>query len=229
MLMYLIELRRRSLYVVLWFSSLFLLFFFMAADLYHFLVHPLVHLLPQDQGLIATHITSPLFTPLKLSADTAVLLSVPFALYQLWRFISPALYQKEQQQIGGLISLSLLLFACGVLFCFYLVLPFLFQFFLSVLPKGVHLMPDISSTIEFITHMLILFGLCFQVPLICLVLVRLKLTDVTTLKKIRPYTIVGAFILGMLLTPPDVLSQIILALPLCILYELGIILARYRA
>lgn len=227
MLIHLLELRRRALYVVLWFISIFALFFFIANDVYHFLVYPLAHLLPQQQALIATQVTSAVLTPLKLASDSALLLSIPFALYQLWRFISPGLYKKEQQHIRGLISLSLLLFFCGALFCFYLVLPFMFQFFINALPKGVLLMPDMASSMEFITHMLILFGLCFQVPLICLLLVHIHVVDVSTLKKIRPYMIVLAFILGMLLTPPDVLSQVMLALPLCALYELGIILALF--
>jgi sec-independent protein translocase protein TatC len=229
MLVHLLELRRRALYALFWFFGLFLLFFFSANNLYHFLVYPLVQLLPQQQGLIATHVTSPVFTPLKLAADTALFLSIPFILYQVWQFIRPGLYQKEQKHIRGFISMSLLLFTGGALFCFYVVLPFMFQFFISALPKDVHLMPDMSNTMEFIIHMLILFGLCFQVPLICLLLVRMKLTDVAALREIRPYVIVGAFIIGMLLTPPDVLSQIMLALPLCLLYELGIILALYCA
>jgi sec-independent protein translocase protein TatC len=154
---------------------------------------------------------------------------MPFALYHLWRFISPGLYKKEQQHIRGLAAISLALFLAGTLFCFYLILPFMFQFFISALPKDVRLMPDMAYTLEFITHMLILFGLCFQVPLICLVLVRLNITSLATLRQIRPYMIVAAFVLGMILTPPDVLSQIMLAVPLCLLYELGIILAIYLA
>jgi sec-independent protein translocase protein TatC len=226
MLVHLIELRRRLLYVACCFIGLFLLFFYKSADLYHLLVAPLLHLLPQ-QSLIATHITAPVFTPLKLAADTALMFTVPFALYQLWVFISPGLYQKEQQQIQGLVSISLVLFAIGVLFCFYVILPSMYQLFISATPKDVRLMPDITHTIEFITHMLLVFGLCFQVPLLCLIFVRLQWVSVETLKQIRPYIIVVAFIIGMLLTPPDVLSQIMLAVPLCILYELGIILARY--
>lgn len=226
---HLLELRRRVLYVVLCFSGLFLLFFFTAAELYQALVQPLEHLLPKQRGLIATQITAAVFTPLKLAADAALFLSTPFALYQLWLFVRPGLYQREQQQLRGIMTLSLLLFVLGALFCFYLVLPLLFQFFIHALPEKVRFMPDMTNAIEFITHMLLLFGLCFQVPLICLLLVRFKIVDVCNLKKIRPYMIVTAFILGMLLTPPDVLSQIILAVPLCILYELGIVLALYFA
>jgi sec-independent protein translocase protein TatC len=229
MLVHLLELRQRLLAVLLCFGALFLLFFLMSGDLYHWLVRPLMHALPLQQGIIATQITSALFTPLKLASSAALLFSMPFALYHLWRFISPGLYKKEQQHIRGLAAISLALFLAGTLFCFYLILPFMFQFFISALPKDVRLMPDMAYTLEFITHMLILFGLCFQVPLICLVLVRLNITSLATLRQIRPYMIVAAFVLGMILTPPDVLSQIMLAVPLCLLYELGIILAIYLA
>ncbi|KTD44942.1 twin-arginine translocase subunit TatC [Legionella quateirensis] len=225
MLIHLIELRRRALYTLIWFGALFFLFFFMAADLFHFLVSPLLKSLPKQEGLIATQITSSVFTPLKLAADTAILLSAPFALYHIWRFISPGLYKNEKDQLGGAIVISMVLFAIGVIFCFFLILPFMFQFFAHALPEGVRLMPDMAYTLDFITRMLMLFGFSFQVPLICLVLVRLNLIDVITLKNIRPYVIVSAFTVGMLLTPPDVLSQLMLALPLCVLYELGIILA----
>ena len=229
MLTHLLELRRRALFTLLYFSAVFLLFFFVAGDLFHTLISPLLKALPNQDGLIATQVTSPILTPLKLAADAAMLVTAPFALYQIWRFISPGLYKKEQDQFRGTILLSILLFVIGVFFCFYLVLPFMFQFFTHALPKGVRFMPDMAYALDFITRMLLLFGFCFQVPLITLVLARLKIIDAMTLKKIRPYVIVGAFIVGMLLTPPDVLSQIMLALPLCLLYEFGILLVLYLA
>lgn len=229
MISHLLELRRRTILTLIWFSVFFLLFFFLADDLFYLLVKPLVRILPDQHGLVATQITSPVFTPLKLAGNTAALLTAPFALFHLWRFIRPGLYQHEQNHLRGTIILSLLLFTTGVMFCFYLVLPFMFQFFSHALPKDVLFMPDMAYVIDFITHMLLLFGFCFQVPLICLLLVRFQVIDVIVLKKIRPYVIVGAFILGMLLTPPDVFSQVILALPLCLLYELGIVLAFFFA
>lgn len=202
-------------------------FLFLANDLYRALVNPLLHTLSTQEGLIATQVTSPVFTPLKLAADAAMLLSAPFALFQFWRFISPGLYRREQTTLRIALIFSLILFLAGVLFCFYLVLPFMFHFFAHALPKGVRYMPDMAYALDFITRMLMIFGFCFQIPLICLVLVRLKIIEVMMLKKIRPYVIVGAFIVGMLLTPPDVFSQIMLAVPLCFLYELGIILTVY--
>lgn len=229
MLIHLLELRRRALYTIVWFGGLFVLFFFLAADLFHLLVTPLLQSLPNQEGLIATQITSPVFTPLKLAADAALLLTAPCAIYHLWQFISPGLYKNEKEHLRGAIVLSILLFGLGAVFCFFLVLPFMFQFFARALPEGVRLMPDMAYTLDFITRMLMLFGISFQVPLICLILVRVNILDVVTLKKIRPYVIVAAFTVGMLLTPPDVFSQLMLAIPLCLLYELGIILAIFLA
>lgn len=225
MLHHLIELRRRGIQTLICFSALFLLFFFCANNLFEALVSPLLHILSAEEGLIATQITSPVFTPLKLAADAAMLFSTPFALFQFWRFISPGLYKKEQNTLRIALIFSFVLFIVGVLFCFYFILPFMFHFFAQAMPKGVRYMPDMAYALDFITRMLLLFGLCFQVPLACLMLVRLNIVEVHTLKKIRPYVIVSAFIIGMLLTPPDVLSQIMLAVPLCLLYETGIILA----
>lgn len=226
---HLLELRRRSILILLWFTVLFAVFFFLANELFQVLVSPLLHTLSAKDDLIATQIASPVFTPLKLAADAALLLTAPYALFHLWRFVCPGLYQRERHALRNAMVLSLVLFLAGVTFCYYLVLPFMFQFFIHALPKGVRYMPDMAYALDFITRMLILFGLCFQVPLICLTLVRLTVIDIGILKKIRPYVIVAAFIIGMLLTPPDVFSQIMLAVPLCLLYEAGIILAIYFA
>lgn len=225
MLTHLLELRRRTLYVLMVFLGLFFLFFFFAPTLFHQLMTPLLHVLPLPDPLIATQITTPLFIPIKLAADAALLCTAPYALLQLWRFAAPGLYQRERFTLRWAILTSIALFIVGVLFCFYVILPFMLQFFAKAVPSGVRFMPDITSAVDFITRMLMLFGLCFQVPLVCLFLVYIQLVNVATLKKIRPYVIVAAFVIGMLLTPPDVLSQVMLAVPLCLLYELGIVLA----
>jgi len=226
MLSHLIELRRRVLHVVIFFMALFGLFFFLAPNLFHTLVLPLLNVLPTDDSLIAMQITTPLFTPVKIAADAAILTTAPFALLHAWRFASPGLYRRERNNFRWAIVGSLLLFFLGLLFGFYLVLPFMFGFFAKAVPTGVRLMPDMGYAVDFITRMLLIFGLCFQIPLLCMLLVRLRLVTVATLKMIRPYVVVLAFILGMLLTPPDVLSQILVAAPLCLLYEFGILLAR---
>ena len=222
MISYLLEIRQRLIKVLMLFGGLFVFFFFFSAELLHSIVKPLLTELSGKDSLIATHITSAVFIPITLAANAALLCSVPVLLYQAWRFIAPALYVRERHTFCAALTVSVLLFFLGMMFCFYLILPFMFQFFLHEAPSDVQIMPDITYTIEFITRMLLLFGLCFQVPIICVTLVALQWIDIAQLRKIRPYVIVGAFIIGMLLTPPDVFSQIILAVPLCLLYELGI-------
>ena len=229
MLTHLLELRRRALHTITAFIALFILFFFFAPNLFHQFVSPLLHALPVHDALIATQITTPLLIPIRLAADAAVLCTAPYAILQMWYFASPGLYRRERNSIRWAIFGSMLLFCIGVLFCFYVVLPFMLQFFVHAVPAGVRLMPDITYAVDFITRMLLLFGICFQVPLLCLFLVHLQFISVVTLKEIRPYVIVASFTIGMLLTPPDVLSQIMLAVPLCLLYELGIILAIFIA
>lgn len=229
MLDQLLELRRRLLALVVIFSSLFLLFFMKSEVLIQFLITPLLQVLPNHQGIIATELTAPLFIPITLSANAAALATTPFLLYHAWQFIAPGLYGYERQGLGSAIILSLFLFLGGLLFCFYLVLPYLFQLVTSTRISGVNLMPDMAYTLNFITRMLLIFGFSFQIPLLCLTLVQLNILDLAGLKKIRPYSIVLAFILGMLLTPPDVLSQIMLAIPLCLLFEGGIFLVRLRS
>lgn len=228
MLNYLLELRRRALHVILFFSVFFLIFFFFANNLFSALVKPLLVALNTNDSLIATQITSPVFTPIKLAADAAMLCTAPFALLQLWQFIAPGLYRHERYNLRIAIVVSLSLFLLGMLFCFYIVLPFMFHFFAKTVPSGVRLLPDMAYALDFITRMLLLFGLSFQVPLLCVTLVYLGWVELSVLKKIRPYVIVAAFTIGMVLTPPDVLSQVLLAVPLCLLYELGIILAAYK-
>ena len=228
MLSHLLECRRRLLQVFACFILLFSVFFFIAPNLFHRIVLPLLNVLPANDSLIAMQITTPFMTPIKLAADAAILCTAPFALLHLWLFAAPGLYQRERKQLSWATAASLLLFLCGILFGFYLVLPFMFSFFAHAVPTGVRLMPDMGYVVDFITRMLLIFGLCFQVPLVCVVLVRLQVLNIATLKAIRPYVIVVAFILGMVLTPPDVVSQIMLAVPLCILYEMGIFFARFR-
>ena len=228
MMGHLLELRRRLMWVAVFFLVLFCVFYGLSSQVFHYLVSPLLNILPNSDGLIATHITTPVLIPLTIAADLALLCTAPVGLFHTWQFAAPGLYRREQRGLGLTIVLSVLLFCIGALFCFYGVLPFMMQLFLSAVPTGVRFMPEMTSTVDFITRMMLLFGLCFQVPLVCVLLVKAGLTDIATLKKARPYWIVVAFILGMILTPPDVLSQITLAVPLCLLYELGLILAQLK-
>ena len=225
MLEHILELRRRCIIIAVCFIVFFLLFYSFSADVLHVVISPLLQVLPQKDSLIATHMTTPVLMPITIAADLALLGTTPLALFHGWRFAAPGLYRQERHGLGLTIVLSLTLFCLGALFFFYGVLPFVLQVFVSAVPTGVQFMPEISTTIEFILRMMVLFGLCFQVPLVCVLMVRTGLMSIVTLKKARPYWIVTAFILGMLLTPPDVLSQVTLAIPLCLLYELGIVLS----
>jgi sec-independent protein translocase protein TatC len=228
MLQYLIELRQKLLISLFVFACLFLFCFYFANELFLIVASPLLTSLSSQSELIATEITAPLLIPIKLAANTALLLTAPFVLFQLWRFTVPALYKRERKPLKGAVWTSLVLFCLGVLFCYYLILPFLFQCLVNAVPMGVKMMPDISNSLDFITRMLLIFGIFFQIPLICLTLSQLQWIDMETLTRLRPYVIVAAFIIGMLLTPPDVLSQILLAVPLCLLYEFGILLVKWR-
>jgi sec-independent protein translocase protein TatC len=226
MLHHLLELRRRIILVLVVFSIFFSIYFIFRTELFHLFVTPLLTHLPTNSALIVTEVTASVLTPLSLAANAALLSTSPFALFHFWRFLMPGLYPNERRRLKLMIVTSMLLFSLGFGFCFYLVLPFMFQFFVMNLPADVLMMPDIRHSMHFITKMLIIFGISFQLPLVCFMLVRLGWVDIGLLQKIRPYVIVGAFVIGMLLTPPDVLSQILLAVPLCLLYELGILLAK---
>lgn len=223
---YFLELRRRALQVMLVFLVVFIFFLFYANQLFELLMHPLLVALPNSGALITTEITSSLITPIKLAANAAMLLTVPFALWHLWRFVEPGLYPGERHRLRGGIFLCFLLFVVGTIFCYWIILPVMFQLIAKAIPGQVNFMPDMVSALDFIIWMLTVFGLSFQIPLLFMILVRLEWVELAVLKKIRPYAIVGAFILGMLLTPPDIVSQVLLAIPLWLLYEIGIFLAQ---
>lgn len=226
MLANLLELRKRLLHCLCWMGLCFVFCFYYANQLYLMIVHPLLIRLPTDSQLIATNITATVLTPLQLAIHMALLLAMPMVLWQIWAFIAPGLYLREKRPLRQAVVWSWGLFICGVAFGYYVALPLLFSFFIQVIPEGIRLLPDIRQTLDFILWMLTVFGLSFQVPLVCAILVRAHCITLQQLITIRPYIIVLAFVLGMILTPPDVLSQVILAVPLCLLYELGIILAR---
>jgi sec-independent protein translocase protein TatC len=225
MLHHLLELRKRILYVITFFLLLFALFFVYSSALLTNIMLPLLHELQLSDYLIATNITTPLFAPLKIAMNAAMLCSVPFFLYQAWRFMAPGLYRQERKLFIMACCASVSLFLCGMLFCFYAVLPWMFKLIRHALPVGVHFLPDLASAVDFTTHMLLIFGICFQIPIVCVLLVYLGIIKLENLVMLRPYMIVLAFTLGMLLTPPDVFSQIMLALPLWFLFELGLLAA----
>jgi sec-independent protein translocase protein TatC len=220
------ELRSRLLCCVSLLGLLFIVGCYFANPLYHALALPLIQQLPAHHGLIAIELTSPLWVPFKLAFIAAFLVAIPFILYQLWAFVAPALYQSERRRFWPLLGMSTLLFYSGVAFAYFVVFPLLFSFLIHTTPPGVELLPDISQFLDLCLQLFLAFGVTFEVPVVTILLVSSGLLSLKQLAKARPYVIVGAFVIGMLLTPPDVLSQILLAVPVCLLFELGLLLAR---
>jgi len=224
---HLVELRDRLLRSVLAVLVIAACLFPFANDLYLFLSDPLLKHLPETSSMIATEVASPFLTPFKLTLSTAIMLAVPFLLYQMWAFIAPGLYAHERKLVFPLLFASTMLFFLGVMFAFYVVFPLVFGFLTQAAPEGVAVMTDISSYLDFVLKLFFAFGLAFEVPIATVLLVWSGASTVESLREKRPYVIVGAFVIGMLLTPPDVISQTLLALPVWLLFELGLISARW--
>lgn len=222
-LAYLIEIRKRLLKTAIFALVLFIPLFYQANTLFHLLAKPLLtHL---KGSMIAINVTAPLLIPIELAAKIACLLTMPYLFYQLWSFVNPALYTTETKMIRKLYLSSLGLFLLGLLFCYFIALPLLFGFFTQAAPENIQLLPDISYYLSLTSRFFLLFGCTFQIPVIIFFLIKMQLVTHAQLKQARPYVIVAAFTLGMLFTPPDVLSQLLLAIPMCLLYELGIIIS----
>ncbi len=224
---HLIELRNRLLRAILSVVIVFLGLFHWANQLYSLLARPLLRALPKGGQLIATEVTAPFFVPLKVTMMAAFLIALPYILYQIWAFIAPGLYSHEKRLGVPLIIASVILFFCGMSFAYFLVFPIVFGFITGVAPVGVAVMTDISKYLDFVMTMFLAFGITFEVPVVVVLLVKAGLVSVAKLREVRPYVIVGAFIVGAIFTPPDVVSQTMLALPLWLLYEAGIIVASF--
>ena len=222
---HLIELRTRLLHVAVALLLAFICLFPWASDLYALLAQPLLAKLPQGGQMIATDVTTPFFVPLKVAMMTAVLIALPYILYQIWRFVAPGLYAHEKRLVVPLIVASTLLFFCGMAFAYFAVFPVVFSFITAAAPEGVAVMTDIDKYLSFVLGMFMAFGVTFQVPVVVVLLVRMGVVSIEKLKEIRSYVIVGAFVVGAIFTPPDVVSQIMLAIPLWLLYEAGIMVA----
>ncbi|OWY38219.1 twin-arginine translocase subunit TatC [Xenophilus sp. AP218F] len=225
LLAHLIELRTRLVRALLGIALAFLGLFHWSGDIYHLLAKPMLDALPQGGSMIATDVTAPFFVPLKVTMLVAFLLSLPNTLYQIWAFIAPGLYSHEKRLVGPLVAASIALFLVGMSFAYFLVFPVVFHFMSMVTPSGVSMMTDIDKYLSFVMGMFLAFGTTFEVPVIVIVLVRMGIVSVEKLRQGRPYVIVGAFIIAAIVTPPDVLSQTMLAVPLWLLYELGVLLA----
>jgi len=222
---HLIELRDRLLRVLATVLVLFLSMIYFANDLYEYLAAPLMTLLPEDTSMIATEVTSPFFTPFKLTLVLSIFLAMPMLLYQFWGFIAPGLYKREKKMLFPLLASSTFLFYLGGVFAYFVVFPLVFGFFTSVAPDGVAIMTDISSYLDFVLKMFFAFGLAFEIPIAVIVLVWAGIATPESLKQKRPYVIVGVFVFAMLLTPPDAISQTLLALPMILLFEVGLFFA----
>jgi sec-independent protein translocase protein TatC len=223
---HLIELRDRVLRIVVVVIAFFLVLFFFANDLYQLVAEPLMKQLPEGSTMIATGVAAPFLTPFKLSLVASIFIAIPYIFYQFWSFVAPGLYQHEKRLALPLIASSVILFYGGIVFSFYVVFPLMFAFFTATTPDGVAMMTDISQYLDFILKMFFAFGLAFEVPIVTIVLTLTGVTDADKLAEKRPYVIVGSFVVGMLLTPPDIISQTLLAIPVWLLFELGIIFSR---
>lgn len=224
---HLLELRDRLLRSIVFVSVIFLGLVYFSNDIYNFVASPLLDAMPEGATMIATNIATPFFTPIKLTGVVAVFISVPFLLYQIWAFIAPALYQHEKRLVYPLLISSTFLFYLGVAFAYYVVFPLVFAFLTKTAPQGVAIATDISSYLDFVLALFLAFGVCFEVPVAIILLCWTGVTTSESLRKKRPYIIVAAFFIGMLLTPPDAISQTLLAVPMCLLFEIGLMVSRF--
>ncbi|MEH6577235.1 MAG: twin-arginine translocase subunit TatC [Amphritea sp.] len=222
---HLVELRTRLMRALLVILVIFLGLFYFANDLYSILSAPLTGLLPEGTSMIATDVTSPFFAPFKLALVASIFAAMPIILHQIWGFVAPGLYKHEKRFAVPLLASSIMLFYAGIAFAYFVVFPIIFGFFTSVGPENVAVMTDIRSYLNFVLKLFFAFGVVFEIPIATLLLVWTGISDVQSLRAKRAYVIVGCFVMGMLLTPPDVISQTLLAFPMWLLFELGIILA----
>jgi sec-independent protein translocase protein TatC len=224
---HLIELRTRLLRATVAVVLVFLCLFPFASDLYALLAHPLLAVLPKGGQMIATEVTTPFFVPLKVAMMTAFLVALPYVLYQVWAFIAPGLYSHERRLAAPLVVASTVLFFCGMAFAYFAVFPVVFGFITHAAPEGVAVMTDINKYLDFVITLFLAFGVTFEVPVAVILLVKMGVVSVEKLRESRPYVIVGAFVIGAIFTPPDVISQIMLAVPLWLLFEVGVAVAAF--
>jgi sec-independent protein translocase protein TatC len=225
-LSHLIELRQRLVRSAIVIVVIFLALSPFMRDIFTILSAPLMSVLPEGTKLIATGVITPFMVPLKLTLFVSFLIALPYVLYQAWAFIAPGLYLHERRLAAPIIASSVAMFALGMAYCYFIVFRLVFRFIASFAPSSVNVAPDIDAYFSFVLGLFLAFGLTFEVPIIVVLLARFGIADVERLKASRPYVIVGAFILAAIFTPPDVISQLLLAIPLCLLYEIGIQLAR---
>ena len=225
---HLLELRSRLLKVIILFSVLSIIGIPFAAEIYSFVADPLVATLPAGTSMIATGVASPFMAPIKLVLYVALLFTMPWLFIQIWMFISPGLYENEKSFTAPLMASTIILFFCGVSFAFFIVCPIIFKFFIGMAPSSIQVMTDINEYLGFIFKLVFAFGIAFEIPVATVLLVNSKIVTKTSLIKARPYLIVVFLIIGMLLTPPDIFSQLFLAFPMWLLFEIGILLSKNK-
>ena len=223
---HLVELRDRVMRMVIAILGIFLCLFYWANDIYTYLAVPLTSHMPEGSTMIAIDVASPFLTPFKLVLMLSIFLAMPVILYQFWAFVAPGLYKTEKRIAAPLLISSIILFYAGIAFAFYVVFPLVFGFFTSVGPEMISISTDIGRYLDFVLSLFFGFGLAFEVPIATIILVAVGITTPKKLGQMRPYVIVGAFVIGMLLTPPDIISQVLLAVPMWILFEGGLIAAK---
>ena len=226
-LSHLFELRDRLVRSLVALGVVFLPTFFFASDLYDLLAMPMMRTLPEGSKMIATGVITPFFIPMKIALMVAFLVALPYILYQAWAFVAPGLYAHEKRLVLPLVISSTLLFFAGMAFCYFVVFQTVFSFIASFAPKSISVAPDIEAYFNFVLGMFIAFGVTFETPVVVVVLVMTGMVSVEKLREIRSFVIVGAFVVAAVVTPPDVISQLMLAIPLCLLYEVGIFFARF--
>lgn len=223
---HLLELRRRLLWVLGVWLLCFIAMVPFAQKIYTFMAEPLLVNLPAGNHMIATEVIAPFFVPIKVTLMASFIITLPHSLYQIWAFVAPGLYRHEKRLIMPLLIASLLLFALGMTFAYYLVFPIIFKFLTGMTPAGVTMATDIDKYLSFVLGMFVAFGVTFEVPILVILLNRMEIVSVAQLKRARAYVVVGAFVVAAIVTPPDVLSQTLMALPLILLYEIGIVACR---
>lgn len=224
---HLLELRNRLLRSILGVLIIFCCLVYFAQDIYQYVAQPLLATMPEGSQMIATDVASPFFAPFKLTLVLSLFIAMPFVLYQIWSFVAPGLYSNEKRLIVPLMIGSTLLFYSGITFAYFIVFPVVFAFFASVAPEGVVIATDISSYLDFILKLFFAFGAAFEIPIAIILLCWTGVTTPDSLREKRAYVVVGAFVIGMLLTPPDIISQTMLAIPMLLLFEVGIIIASF--
>lgn len=222
---HLVELRNRIMKASIAIIVVFLCLMPWASHIYDLLAAPMMMALPVGSKMIATGVITPFLIPVKVTLLVAFIIALPWVLYQVWAFIAPGLYAHEKKLIAPLVISSSILFIAGVAFCYFLVFGVIFRFINNFAPKSISVAPDIDSYFDFVMTMFLAFGMTFEVPIVVIVLVRMGLVSLEKLKSIRPYVIVGAFVVAAIVTPPDIMSQLLLAVPLCLLYEIGLLVA----